>query len=217
MGFRWIYVACYGYRCTGGHKSIPGLRPSSSSSTDLTVSTDYGSFLDSRPHEWKLRHVFHTQRCDNGPFSESRSCYDCVPTLGGSALDDLLQLGLGNGTTNSGGPSHIPPSNPFADMFASSTASSYQQSQPPKANYGGNGFGPMGGGGNGFGPMGGGMGQMGGVPQQSQQQFFQQQQSQPVTIQQPYGGGGGNNNYNVFGTSNSDQGSLNFSLLFALF
>jgi len=75
-------------------------------------------------------------------------------------------------------------------MFSSTTAPSYQQ-QAPKVNFGGNGFGPM----------GGGMGQMG-APQQSQQ-FFQQ--TPPVAIQQPYGGG--NSNYNVFGTSNSDQGS----------
>ncbi|CAG7728171.1 unnamed protein product [Allacma fusca] len=95
----------------------------------------------------------------------------------GSALDDLLSLGIGNGTSSSPAVSNAPPpSNPFADMFAASTMPTLQQ----KPNYGGNGFGPT-----------------GGAPQQG---FFQQQQQAPI-IQQPYGG----NNINAVFGSNNDQ------------
>ena len=106
---------------------------------------------------------------------------------GGSALDDLLSLGLGNGTS---APAPAPAaSNPFADMFASSTMS--QPPKPPMPAYGGNGFGP------GVGaPQGG---------------FYQPQQA-PV-IQQPFGG----NNINAVFGSNNDQGEyFNFSNGFAV-
>lgn len=91
---------------------------------------------------------------------------------GGSALDDLLSLGMGNGTS---APQQAPPSNPFADMFAASTMPPLQQ----KPNYGGNGFGPT---------MG------------AQSAFFQQQPQQAPTMQQPYGGGSNMNA--VFGSNN---------------
>jgi hypothetical protein len=109
---------------------------------------------------------------------------------GGSALDDLLQLGMGNGTGNGPPPAA---SNPFADMFAGNAGGQAYPQQQQKMNYGGNGFGP---------PMGGGamgMGQMGGYNQQPQ--FYGQQV--PMNQQQQYGGGGTNMN-NVFG-SNNDQ------------
>lgn len=105
-----------------------------------------------------------------------------APKTGGSALDDLLSLGLGNGTTSA--PAAAPvASNPFADMFAASNMS--QQPKPMNA-YGGNGF--------------GGAAQQGG--------FFQSQSGQAApTIQQPFGG----NNINAMFGSNNDQGKLAYS------
>jgi len=112
---------------------------------------------------------------------------------GGSALDDLLSLGLGNGTS-APAPAPIPTSNPFADMFSTPTVPSYQQ-QPKMQQFGGNGFGPVGG----MQQM-----QMGGMGQSP----FYQQPTPAVNIppQQTYGTGIGNsNNFNVFGSSNNDQ------------
>lgn len=115
---------------------------------------------------------------------------------GGSALDDLLQLGLSDSNGSALPPA---PSNPFADIFAASAASPNPMYQQQKPNYGGGYGGPMG-------QMGGGM-QMGMQQQQPGQQFYQQQQ--PPMIQQPYGGGSNSNNMNnVFG-SNNDQGERN--------